>query len=80
MFVHIFSQAVLERSNYRVTQKERNPNFKAKYLFIQAELSIGIVPIQKSSLCPLIEPAFSFSFLFFFWSSLLAYVKKKIFF
>ena len=30
MFVHIFSQAVLERSNYRARQRQRNPNFKAK--------------------------------------------------
>ena len=30
MFVRIFSQAVLERSNYKATQKERNPNLKAK--------------------------------------------------
>ena len=65
MFVHIFSQAVLEKSNYRVTQKERNPNFKAKYLVTQAELSIGFTPTERSFLRPSME-LFFFFFLFFF--------------
>ena len=53
--MHIFIQAVLERSNYRVTQKEREPNFKPEYLVSQAELSIGFIPIEKSFLRPSIE-------------------------
>ena len=65
MFVHIFSQAILERSNYRVTQKERDPNFNTKYLVTQPELSIGFIPTESSFLRPLIE-FFSFSFLFVF--------------
>ena len=44
--VHIFSQAVLERSNYTVTQKKRDPSFKPEYLVTQAELSIGFIPIE----------------------------------
>ena len=47
VIVHIFSQAVLERSNYRVTQKDRNPNFKPEYLVTQAELSIGFISIER---------------------------------
>ena len=71
IIVHIISQAVLERRNYTVTQKEREPNFKPEYLVTQAELSIGFIPIERSFLCPSIE---------LFWNSLIAYAKKKIFF
>ena len=69
IIVHIISQAVLERRNYTVKQKEREPNFKPEYLVTQAELSIGFIPIERSFLCPSIE---------LFWNSLIAYAKKKI--
>ena len=69
--VHIFSQVVLERSNYQVTQKERDANFKPEYLATQAELSIGFIPIERSFPHPSIE---------LFWNSLIAYAKKNIFF
>ena len=75
LFVHIFSQAVLERSNYRVTQKERNPNFKAKYLVTQAELSIGFIPTERSFLRPSME--LFFFFFSFFSNSLIAYMLIK---
>ena len=75
MFVHIFSQAVLERSNYRSTQSKRNPIFKAKSLVTQAELSIGFIPTERSFLRPSIE--LFFFFFPFFWNSLIAYVEKK---
>ena len=69
IIVHIISQAVLERRNYTVTQKEREPIFKPEYLVTQAELSIGFIPIERSFLRPSIE---------LFWNSLIAYAKKKI--
>ena len=79
MFVSIFSQSVLERSNSGLTQKENDPNFNSKYLVTQTELSIGFVPIERSFLRPLIELFFLF-ISSFFWDSLIAYVKKIIFF
>ena len=71
IIVHIFNQAVLESSNYRVTQKERDPNFKPEYLVTQAGLSIGFISIERSFLCPSIK---------LFWNSLIAYATEKIFF
>ena len=71
IIVHIFNQAVLERSNYRVTQKERDPNFKPEYLVAQGGLSIGFISIEISFLCLSVE---------LFWNNLIAYAKEKIFF
>ena len=68
IIVHIISQAVLERRNYTVTQKEREPNFKPEYLVTHPELSIGFIPMERSFLCPSIE---------LFWNSLITYAKKN---
>ena len=68
IIVHISSQAVLERSNYRVTQKECNPNLKLEYLVTEAELSTGFISKERSFLRPSIE---------LFWNNLIAYAKKK---
>ena len=68
IIVHIISQAVLERRNYTVTQKEPEPNFKPEYLVTHPELSIGFIPMERSFLCPSIE---------LFWNSLITYAKKN---
>ena len=77
MLVHIFNQAVLERSNCRVTQKERGLNFKAKISRHSGRVKHWVYTNTKIFSLSFDRSSFPFSFLFLFWNSLIAFVKKK---